>query len=520
PLRDELVGDARRREIAVRCALGAGRLRIVRQLLTESLLLGAAGGLLGLLFAVWSFAFLRQLVPAGMREATELQLDAPVLLFTLAVSLLAGLGFGLAPALQASRTDLGDALKSNTARAGFGGRSRRLRDAFVVSQVALSLVLLVGAGLLVQTLTKLRGQYDDLRPERVLAVRTQLSGERYDEHARRTDFYERVLARVRALPGVEAAGYATAVPLAWKGGANGLQLEGKQPTPGLAWNAIHRQATPDYFRAIGIAVREGRAFADADNETGLPVAVVNEAMARLYWPGESAVGKRFKIAGPSGTDVHPWRTIVGVVADVRQMGADAPVRAEAYIPQRQAGAHPFHAPRDLVVRAAADPLGLAAAVREAIREADPGQPITIRTMDELLGRETAERRLGATLVLSFAALALLLAALGIYGVLAYFVTQHVPEIGVRLALGARPADILALVLRRGMSLAFIGLAAGLLAAYALTRLMAGMLFGVSATDPLTYAAVALVIAAVALAACLIPARRAMKIDPMEALRYE
>ena len=513
---------ARRREIAVRCALGAGRLRIVRQLLTESLLLGAAGGLLGLLFAVWSFAFLRQLVPAGMQSATELQLDAPVLLFTLLVSLLAGLGFGLAPAVQASRTDLNDALKSSSARAGFGGRSRRLRDAFVVSQVALSLVLLVGAGLLVKTLSKLRGQYDELRPESVLTVRTQLSDEKYKEHARRTDFYERVLARVRALPGVEAAGYTTAVPLAWKGGMNGLLLEGKQPTPGLAWNAMHRQATPDYFRAIGIRVKEGRAFADSDNETGLPVAVINETMARLYWPGEGVVGRRFKVAPPGGRDdgSRPWLTIVGVVADVRQMGADAPVKSEMYIPQRQAALHPFHAPRDLVVRASAEPLGLVSAVRDAVREADAAQPMTVRTMGEVLGRETAQRSLGAALLISFAALALLLAALGIYGVLAYFVTQHVPEIGVRLALGARPADILGLVLRRGMTLALVGLALGLAASYALTRLMEGLLFGVSATDPLTYAAVAAVIAAVALAACLVPARRAMKIDPMEALRYE
>jgi putative ABC transport system permease protein len=554
PLRDELIGDARRplamllgavglvlliacantagmllaraaarrREIAVRCALGAGRLRIVRQLLTESLLLGAAGGLLGLLFALWSFAFLRQLVPAGMREATELHLDTSVLLFTLFVSVLSGLGFGLVPALQASRTDLTEALKSSTARSGFGGQ-RRLRDAFVVSQVALSLVLLVGAGLLVKTLSRLRGQYDDLRPERVLTVRTQLSDEKYEEQARRTDFYERVLSRVRGLPGVEAAGYATAVPLAWKGGMNGLLLEGKQPTPGLAWNAMHRQATPDYFRAIGIAVKEGRAFADSDNETAMPVAVINETMARLYWPGESVLGRRFKVAPPGGRDdgSRPWLTIVGVVADVRQMGADAPVKSEMYIPQRQAALYPFHAPRDLVVRASVEPLGLVPAVREAIREADPAQPVSnVRTMDEVLGRETAQRQLGATLVLSFAALALLLAALGIYGVLAYFVTQHVPEIGVRLALGARPADILGLVLKRGMTLALVGLAVGLAASYALTRLMTGLLFGVSATDPLTYAGVALVIAAVALAACLVPARRAMKVDPMQALRYE
>src|SRR5215218_1902044 len=308
---------ARRREIAVRAALGASRMRIVRQLLTESVMLGAAGGALGALLALWAFAFLQQLVPAGMREMVELKLDTTVLLFTVAVSLLAGIAFGLAPALQASKTDLNDALKQGGARGGTGS-GRRLRGAFVISQVALALVLLVGAGLLIQTLNRLRGQYSELRPESVLTLRTALAENRYGEPSRRAAFYEQVLARVESLPGVTAAGYTTAVPLTRKGGANGLSLDGRDNGPQANWNANHRQVTPDFFRAMGQTLREGRAFDARDDEGGAAVAAVNEAMARSYWPGESAIGKRFKVGSPDSPE--PWLTIVAVVSDVRQMG--------------------------------------------------------------------------------------------------------------------------------------------------------------------------------------------------------
>ena len=515
---------ARRKEIAVRAALGASRWRIVRQLLAESVLLGGAGGALGLLLALWAFAFLAQLVPAGMREMAEPRLDLSVLCFTLLVSLAAGIAFGLAPALQASRTDLNDALKQAGGR-GAAGAGRSLRGAFVVSQVALSLVLLVGAGLLFQTLQRMRSQYDELRPESVLTAMTLLAANRYAEPARRADFYDRVLERVRAMPGVVAAGYTTAVPLTRKGGSNGLSIEGRDNGPGASWNANHRQVSPGFFRAMGVAVREGRDFDERDDAGAPAVAAVNETMARSFWPGESALGKRFKTGAPDTKE--PWLTIVGVVADVRQMGADAPVKAEMYVPIRQAmpfwksAPYSFFTPRDIVIRASVAPTSLAPAVREAVREVDPDQPVAgIRTMDEVLGRETAQRRTGLTLLAAFAGLALLLSALGIYGVLAFFVVQHTPEIGVRVALGARPRDVLRLVVGRGMRLALAGVGLGLLCSLALTRLMKSLLFGVSSADPLTYLVLALLLSAVALLACLVPARRATKVDPMVALRYE
>jgi putative ABC transport system permease protein len=515
---------ARRREMAVRAALGASRLRIVRQLMTESLLLSAAGGALGTLLALWTFAFLQQLVPAGMRAMTEPRLDPAVLCFTLFVSLAASVAFGLAPALQASKTDLNDALKQAGGRGG-AGSGRRLRGAFVVAEVALALVLLVGAGLVVRTLHNLRGQYAGLKPESVLTLRTQLAENRYREPARRAAFYDGVLERVGGLPGVVAAGYTTAVPLTRKGGANGLSVEGRENGPDAVWNANHRQVSPDYFRALGLAVREGRGFDGRDDEGAPPAAVVNETMARSFWPGESALGKRFKVGAPDSP--QPWLTVVGVVEDVRQMASDEPVKAEMYVPYRQAArywqssSYYSFAPRDLVVRTSVEPTSVAPAVREAVREVDAYQPVSsVRTLEEVLGRDTAQRRVGVILLAAFAGLALLLAALGIYGVLAFFVVQHTQEIGVRMALGASPAAVLRMVVGRGMRLALAGVGCGLLAAYALTRLIESQLFGVSAGDPVTYAGIALLLAAVALLACLVPARRATKVDPMVALRYE
>ncbi|HLL70268.1 MAG TPA: ABC transporter permease [Pyrinomonadaceae bacterium] len=512
---------ARGREMAVRAALGASRWRIVRQLLTESLMLGIVGGGLGLLFAMWTLSFLQQLVPAGMREMRTLTLDLPVLAFTLGISLLAGVIFGLAPAIQASKTDLNDALKSGSGRTGFGAGQRWLRSGFVVAEMALALVLLVGAGLLIQTLSKLRGQYANLRPDNVLTMRTQLAGGKYREHQPKAAFYDAVLARVKTLPGVAAAGYTTAVPLTGMT-SNGLSLEGREADANNNWNAIHRQISPDYFQALGLALRQGRGFNERDDARSTPVAVVNETMARQFWPSENALGKRFKVGAVD--DPTPWLTIVGVVEDVRQVGLDAPPKAEMYVPYWQA-AYPMpyamFAPRDLVIRAAVAPASLVPAVRQAIREVDPNQPVAnVRTMDEVLGRVTAQRALGMQLLTAFAALGLLLAALGIYGVLSYFVVQHTPEIGVRMALGAQPADVLKLVIGKGMKLALAGVALGVGGALVLTRLMRSLLFGVSAVDPLTFACVAALLTLVAFLACYIPARRATKVDPMVALRYE
>jgi predicted permease len=508
----------RRKEIAVRVALGASRWRIVRQLLTESVLLSAIGGVCGLLLAVWGFEFLRKLIPDALLLSTSLRLSLPVLGYALAVSLVTGVVFGLAPALQISRTSLNETLKQGGGRANLNAGGR-LRAALVMAEAALAIVLLVGAGLLIQTVFRMRGQYAGFQPKQLLTVRTVLPQNKYNTLQKRSAFYDQVLERVEQLPGVVSAGYTTSVPLQWKGGASGFAMEGAQPAPGVITNAVHRQVSANYLQTVGIKLREGRYFDEHDNRQSMPVAIVNERMARQFWNGESPVGKRINFGGTDDSD--PWRTIVGVVADVREMGMDAPVKAELYVPYRQIATHPFFKPRDLVVRTSGDPLSLVPALRGVVHAVDPDEPLSnIATMDEQLGEETGTRGLAMTLLTSFAALALLLAAVGLYGVLAYFVTQHVPEIGVRLALGAQPSDILALVLRKGMALALGGVAIGLVASFALTRLMSGLLFGVGATDPLTFVGVSLLLIVVALVACYVPARRATRVDPLVALRYE
>lgn len=555
PLRDQLAGDARRpllvllvavgfvlliacanianlllsraasrsREMAVRAALGASRVRIVRQLLVESLLLATAGAVSGLLLASWSFAFLQRLIPDGLALSTKLSLDLRVLGFTLLLTLLTAVFFGLVPAFQAAKLDLNLALKQGGGRTGLNVGGNRLRSVLVVTEVALALVLLVGAGLLIQTFLKLRDQYSGLRPENVLTLRTVLPPGKYREQPQRAVFYKQVLERVRSLPGVVSAGYATSIPLEWKGGTSGFFPEGRTVEralgEGLSYDANHRQVSADYLKTMGIPLVRGRPFSAGDDEGAMPAAIINETMARQYWPGEDAIGKRFKLGDPQ--DDIPWRTIVGVAGDVRQMGVDEPVKAEMYIPYAQIKEQQWFAPRDLVIRTTVDPLSIVAAARNEIHQVDSSQPISnVRTMDEVLGEETASRRLGMTLLTIFAALALLLATLGIYGVLAYYVVQHTQEIGVRVALGAQRRNIFALVLRKGMSLTLLGVGIGLGAAFALTRLMASLLYGVSATDPLTYAAIALLLSTVALVACYLPARRATKVDPMVALTYE
>ncbi len=550
PLRDQLVGDARssltvllvavafvlliacanvaglllaravgrRREIALRMALGADRFRVIRQLLTESLLLATVAGVLGSVLAYASFTFLQGLIPEQMALSASLNLDVRILVFTLAISIVTGIIFGLVPALQAAKFDLNDALKQSSTRATASGR---LRSALIVFEVAVSIVLLVGAGLLIQTLFQLFRQYSILEPDKVLTMRTILPREKYKEPQVRDNFYQQVLQRVAHLPGVVSAGYSTSVPLSWKGGTSGFYPEGiKAPIPGMAYDANHRQVSADYLKTMNIPLRQGRYFDSHDNAQSMPVAIINETMARQYWPGENVVGRRFKVGDPEDATL-PWTQIVGIVADVRQMGLDEPVKAEMYLPYQQINHNPWFIPRDLAIRTNGDTSNLVGAVRQIIREVDPDQPISnVATMGELLGTEAAQRRMGMIMLVGFALLALLLASLGIYGVLAYFVTQHTNEIGVRQALGATPRDILFLVLKKGMGLTLIGVAIGLASAFALTRLMSSLLFGVKASDPLTFAAVPLLLAFVALLACYIPARRATKVDPLVALRYE
>jgi putative ABC transport system permease protein len=506
----------------VRTALGASRWRIVGQLLVESLLLSIAGSACGLLLATWSFVFLQRMVPDGL-VSSKLKLDPRVLGFTALVTLLTTVLFGLVPALQASKIDLNEALKQGGGRSGLNAGGNRLRSAMVVAEVALALILLVGAGLLIQTFFKLRDQYASLRPESVLTLRTALPRNKYAEPAQRMAFYRQVLQRVKTLPGVISAGYSTSVPLVMKGNTSGFWVEGQTVEQaragGLSYDANHRQVSSDFLNTIGIPIRRGRGFNDSDNEQAVPVAIINETMARQYWPGQDALGKRFKLGDPA-EDI-PWATVVGIAADVRQMGIDQPVKPEMYFPFLQSGSYQFTAPRDLAIRTSIDPLSLAAAAQKEIHQVDPDQPISnIRTMGDVVDEETASRRLGMTLLTIFAALALLLATLGIYGVLAYFVVQHTPEIGVRMALGAQRRNILALVLKKGMTLALLGVVIGVAGAFALTRLMSSLLYEVSTSDPLTYAGISLVLLVVAFCACYLPARRATKIDPLVALTYE
>ena len=548
PLREQLVGDARRplivlvlailsvllitcanvaglllaraaargREIAVRTAMGATRGRIVRQLLTESFLLAALGALPGVVVASWALSSLQPLIPPGLALGVHLTLDARALAVALVLSAATGLLFGLAPALQAARSDLNEALRQG-GRGSTGTGHRTLRSALVVAEFGATLVLLVGAGLFGQTLYHMRYAGLGLQPEQLLTLRTTLPPQKYAEPSRRAAFYEEVLDRVQRLPGVLSAGYSTSVPLEWKGGTSGFVPEGPVD-PKRSYDANHRQVSADYLRTMGIPLRRGRSLERTDGARSQPVAIVNEAMARQYWPGVDALGKRFKIGDPSR---NPWITIVGIAGDVRQMGLDAPVKAEMYLPYSQINDQPWFAPRDLAVRTAAEPLSLVPAIKQAIRAVDPGQAVSnIRTFDEVLDEEVVQRRLAAALVAAFAVLALLLASLGIYGVLSYFVTQHTAEIGVRLALGASRGDIMRLVLGKGMALALAGAGLGLLGALALTRLVSSLLYGIGAADPATFASAAAVLTALAFVACYLPARRAVRVDPMVAMRCE
>jgi putative ABC transport system permease protein len=509
----------RSKEVAVRMALGASRTRLVRQLLTESVLLSVAGATAGVLAAIWSFEFLKLLIPPGLRLVADLRIDAMVLIFTLALSVITGLVFGLAPALQSLKIDLNEALKQGGGRTSLSAGHRRLQNAMIIGEVALAMVLLVGAGLLIKTFARLRDQYSGLRAESILAVRTQLPENRYQEASRRFAFYQGVLERVTSLPGVISAAYTTSVPLDWKGGTNGISVEGRPAERGVINDANHRQISAGYFTAMGIALEDGRFFNEGDTEHSIPVAIVNKTMAREFWPGENAVGKRFKPGRPDSKE--PWIEIVGVVADLKQMGAEAPVKAEMYMPYQQVPSQPWYAPRDLVIRASIPPMSLASAVVKSVHELDPDQPVSdIRTMKEVLGEEFGERETGTKLLGVFAGVAMLLAAIGLYGVLSYFVSQRISEFGVRVALGAQSRDILWLVLKRGMGLAMVGLVIGAAASFALTRLMQSLLFEVSASDPFVFGSIALLLAVVALAACVIPALRAARVDPMIALRYE
>ena len=511
--------SGRSREVAIRAALGAGRRRLIGQMLTESLVLSMAGGIVGLFFAWGSLTFLSSLLPGMIARSVPIALDLRVLAVGLGVSLATGLVFGLVPALSASGVSLNDTLRVS-GRTGAGSASRRFRDVLVVGEVALTVALLVGAGLLLRSFTEVRSVDPGYRPENVLTVRTDLPSGKYEETARRHAFYREVVERVEALPSVESAGYTSYVPLTNRGGSLGFTIDGRPaPANGEQADANFRAVTRDYIQTIGMTLVAGRGFDSGDHADAVEVAIVNETMARQYWPGEDALGKRYKLGGFNSDS--PWKTIVGVVADVRQMGLEVPARPEMYIPMEQWPSMRYFNPRDLAVRTSGDPLAMAGAVQAEIWEVDPDQPVAaVQTMGAILDAEVFQRRTQALLIGAFAVLALVVASVGIYGVLSYAVSYLTREIGLRMALGAERGSVLGMILRQGMLLAGVGCVVGIGLAYALGGVMSSMLFGVEATDPMTFVGVPVVLVAVALVASWIPARRATRVDPIVALRWE
>jgi putative ABC transport system permease protein len=503
----------RHKEIAVRAALGAWRGRIVRQLLTESLLIAFAGGLLGLLFALWGVKLLSAFVPENVPRFGETSLDLRVLGFTLAASVLTGLLFGIAPALHSSRFDLNEALKEG-GRGGTGGRGRtRVRSLLIVSEVALSLVLLIGAGLLIKSFVKLRNTDPGFDPSNTLTASLSLAPVRYDTDEKITDFYRRLVERVRTLPGVESVGAVTPLPLSDNSYAFSFAVVGQPPLPpGQRQSAAARFVTPGYFRAQGVPLRAGRVFTEQDTADAPDVIVVNEAFARRYLSGVDPLGQRLRL-GVNNIEGE----IVGLVGDIRGSNLATPAAPEYYIPEAAVSVGDM----TLVVRTAGDAASLTTAVRQVVSEMDKELPLyEVRTMESLVSRSVARQRFSMTLVGVFAVLAMLLSAVGIFSVMSFLVAQRTHEIGIRMALGARPGDILSMVVRQGVVLTLVGVGVGLAAAVALTRLMSGLLYEVSATDPLVYGGITALLAAVALLACYVPARRATKVDPLIALRYD
>jgi len=507
----------REREFTIRAALGAGRWRLVRQLLTESVLVAVAGGAVAVLLAVWGTSLLVALKPENLPRLQEIGVDGRVLGFTFGLSLLTGVIFGLLPAWAASRGGVNEALKEGGRSATAGGARQRLRSTFVVVQLAVALILLVGAGLLIKTFWRLRSIETGFNPDRLLTMRVELPEARYQEIFKQTQFRKRVLEGINSLPGVRAA-MVSELPLSGDSLDHNFLIDGRPPiAAGDEPSLETRSVLGDYFRTMQIPLRAGRDFGPQDFADQAPlVGIANEALADQYFPGEDPLGKRIRWA--RDPEVH-WITIVGVVGDVKHFGLDLPELPGLYSPYPQAA--PWKRWMTLVARTQSDPSGMTQAVKEQIWRVDSQLPLTkVQTMHEVAAASFAARRFNMLLLAIFAGLALVLAAVGIYGVMSYAVTQRTKEIGIRMALGAQASDVLKLIVRNGMTLTLIGTAAGLAGALALTRLMTSMLFGVTPTDVRTFATVSLVLIVVAFLACYLPARRATKVDPLLALRYE
>jgi predicted permease len=509
----------RDKEMAIRTALGASRWRIVRGLFTESLLLALIGGVFGVLLAFWASDLFKSAIPAAFFDFIpgwkHIGVDMHVLTFTLSLSMLTGLLFGLAPALQASKPDLNAALKDKSSIGSGRSGKRRLRSALVIAEVALSLVLLVGAGLMMKSFIRLIGADPGFNAENVLTMELALPYAKYREADQREAFYRQLLERVEALPGVESAGAVNHLPLGGSNTSTSFLVEGvPEPPPGQDFDGRWRVCSPHYFRALGMTLREGRAFTDQDRAGAQPVVIVNETLARKYWPNESAIGKRIRFTGDTAR--NPWMQVVGVVRDVKHE-LNLEVTPEYYLPHAQDA----WGEMVLVARARGEPAALASAIRGEVLQLDEDQPVSrIRAMEQVSAESVMLQRHSVVALSVFASLALVLAAIGLYGVMSYTVTQRTNEIGIRVALGANPRDVMKLVIVQGMALVLFGVASGSIASLGLARLIEPLLFEVDPTDPLIFSASAALLATAALLACWIPARRATKVDPMVALRQE
>jgi putative ABC transport system permease protein len=507
-------GASRQKEMVLRITLGAGRWHLLRQLIVESVLLAVAGGALGILLALWGLAPLRALVPAEMIGGAPIALDSRVLLFTLLASFTSGVLFGLIPGLRLISTDLNISLQEGGRGSADGGRARRMRSALVVSEVAMAAMLLIAAGLLLRSFSRLLQVREGFNPDHVLSVQMALPQARYPKPGDRVRFLKNTLERIDALPGIAGASAISRLPLYPGASSRSVEVEGRTPPRSGDVAPDYMAITPDYFQTMGVPLLAGRTFTDRDDAGAVPVAIISDATARYFWPGQDAIGKHFR--GPCRND-KTWCQVVGIVGDIKQHHLEQASKMAVYAPFSQ-DPWAFFA---LVVRTKLEPLNAASAVKDAIHAVDPDEPVyNVRSMRDVEAASLSPQRLQIALIGFFAALALVLACMGIYGVMAYSVAQRTSEIGVRMALGAQTGNVLGLVLSEGLRLALVGAGIGLAGSFFAARFLSGMLFGVTPSDPLTFVGVAFVLVAVAMVACYIPARRAARVDPLVALRYE